>query len=137
MSSAEADRDKNQVVTAAEAFEFASRKVADTFKANAALATEHARLEGDNAGRFIVARLGEAALVSDDATLNALLLEQADIEQRLEQVKSTKASIEPDRYYDELEKVLLALARLDRRIDERRAMLGPATSRQTNAPQTH
>ena len=43
-----------------EAFDFASRKVADAYKADAALATEHARIEGANTARFLVARLGDA-----------------------------------------------------------------------------
>ena len=46
LSSAEADRDKNEIVTAAEAYDFASRKVADAFKSGASLATEHPRLDG-------------------------------------------------------------------------------------------
>ncbi len=52
LSSPEADRDKNEIVTAAEAYDYASRKVADTFKSDAALATEHSRLDGKNADRI-------------------------------------------------------------------------------------
>lgn len=133
LSSEAADLDKNQTVTAQEAFEFASRKVADAFKSDAALATEHARMEGGNAGRFLVARLGNTPMLPDDAALAALLEEQAGIEQQIEQVKGRKQTLERGQYYDELEAVLIKLAMLDRRIDERRAALGGTTARESDA----
>lgn len=136
LSSAEADRDKNETLTAAEAYEFAARKVADTFKTDAALATEHSRLEGGNAARFVVARLGSAAVLPNDAALAAMLQEQAGIEQQIEALKSRKASLERDAYYNELETVLISLAQLDRRIDERKSMLTGTQARGADEPQT-
>jgi hypothetical protein len=134
LSSPEADRDKNEIVTAAEAYDFASRKVADTFKSDAALATEHSRLDGKIADRMVVARLGSSALLPNDAQLDALVKEQATLEQQFDEVKARKASLADEQYYNELEKVLLSLARLDRRIDERKAaLLGPAAGG-SNAP---
>lgn len=127
LTSPEADRDKNETVTAEEAYAFAERKVADTFKSDAALATEHARMEGGNPARFVVARFGNAALLPDDPALAAMLQEQAGIEQRIEALKGRKAAMDRDHYYNELEKELITLARLDRRIDARKAVLtGPA-----------
>ena len=134
LSSSEADRDKNETVTAAEAYEYAARKVADAFKSDAALATEHSRMEGANAANFTVARLGSSAVLPDDAALNAMLTEQAGIEQQIEQVRARKESLESKQYYDELEKVLITLARLDRRIDERKATLLGTTARDNDEP---
>ena len=127
LSSPEADRDKNEIVTAAEAYEFASRKVADTFKSGASLATEHSRLDGKMADRMVVARLGSSALLPNDAQLDALMKEQSTLEQQFDKVKARKASLDEEQYYNELEKVLVDLAHLDHRIDERKAvLLGPA-----------
>jgi hypothetical protein len=123
LSSPEADRDKNEIVTAAEAYDFASRKVADAFKSDASLATEHSRLDGKIADRMVVARLGKSALLPADAVLDGLIKEQAGIEQRVDQVKARKETLDREQYYNELEKVLLDLARLDKRIDERKAVL--------------
>lgn len=136
LSSSEADRDKNETITAQEAYEFAERKVADTFKADAALATEHSRIAGGNAARFVVARLGEAPVLPDDPALAAMLQEQAGIEQQIDALKARKASLDADQYYDELEKVLIALAQLDRRIDERKATLMGTEAQQTHDPKT-
>jgi hypothetical protein len=134
LSSPEADRDKNEIVTAAEAYDFASRKVADTFKSDAALATEHSRLDGKIADRMVVARLGSSALLPNDAQLDALVKEQATLEQQFDEVKARKASLADEQYYNELEKVLLSLARLDRRIDERKAALLRPAAGGSNAP---
>jgi hypothetical protein len=126
LTTAEADRDKNEIVTAAEAYDYAARKVADTFKSDAALATEHSRIEGKNAERLVVARLGNSALLPADAALEAMMKEQQAIEQQIDALKARKESLDREQYYNELEQVLLSLARLDRRIDERKAvLLGP------------
>lgn len=134
LTSPEADRDKNEIVTAAEAYDFASRKVADAFKSDASLATEHSRIDGKIADRVVVARLGNSALLPSDAALDAMLEEQAGIEQQIEQVKARKDTLEQEQYYNELEQVLITLARLDRRIDERKAALLGSTAGGNDAP---
>jgi hypothetical protein len=129
LSSAEADRDKNEIVTAQEAYDYASRKVADTFKSDAALATEHSRLDGKNADRIVVARLGSAALLPSDEQLDAMMKEQGTLETQLDAVKARKGSLAQEDYYNQLEKVLLDVARLDKRIDARKTeLLGPGAA---------
>ena len=110
-------------MTAAEAFEFASRKVADSFKTDAALATEHARLEGSDAGGFQVARFGTAARITANPELNEMFAQQVRIERDLDAVKQRKATLAADAYYDELEGVLVKLAQLQRRIDAKQVLL--------------
>jgi len=119
----QADTNRDDVVTAAEAFEFANRRVADSFKAEVALATEHARLEGRGAERIAVARFGNAVLATSDELLSALYTERAGIERDLDALKQRKATLEPDAYYDELEGVLVRLAMLQQKIDARQAVL--------------
>jgi hypothetical protein len=114
-----ADTNKDDIVTASEAFGYASRKVADSFKADALLATEHARLEGNAAERFQVARLGTAARVTTNPELNALYARRVGIERELDEVKRHKSTLATDAYYDKLEAVLARLATLQRDIDAR------------------
>jgi hypothetical protein len=124
MGSSDADADKDGNVTAQEAYDYANRKVTESFKTDASVATEHARLAGPDAARFVVARLGAAALFASDAQLAALRGEQDGIEQRIDQVRAQKATLGEDDYYARLEPVLLEMARLGRRIDARLAQLG-------------
>ena len=123
LSSAEADRDKNEIVTAAEAYEYASRKVADTFKSDVAIATEHAQLAGDSADRFVVARLGAAAVMSNDPELAVLQTQQAAAERSLDDLKTRKQTLATQAYYNELESVLVSIARVDQRIAARQSVL--------------
>lgn len=124
VSGTAADTNRDDVVTAAEAYDFANRKVAESFKADVALATEHARLEGKSASRFHVARFGNAVFATSNAALSALYTQRVDIERDLEAVKERKAALQPDAYYDELEVVLVRLATLQRQIDAKQASLG-------------
>ena len=116
LTSDAADANKDDVVTAVEAFEYSTRQVAAAYKVDVALATEHARMEGDSAGRFAVAHLG-AAPISTDPEVNAMLAQRDVIERDLAQVKERKSALAEDDYYDELEGVLVRLATLQRQID--------------------
>jgi hypothetical protein len=124
VSTSAADTNRDDVVTAAEAYDFANRKVAESFKADVSLATEHARLEGKSAARFQVARFGNAVLATSDAQLSALYTQRVGIERDLETVKEQKPSLQTDAYYDQLEGVLVRLATLQREIDARQTTLG-------------
>jgi hypothetical protein len=124
LGSGEADKDKDGNVTAQEAFDFANRKVVESFKSDAAIATEHARIAGSDPGRFVVARLGAAALFANDSQLAALRAEQDGIELRIDQLRAQKSDLPVDDYYNRLEPVMLDMARLGQRIDARLAQLG-------------
>jgi hypothetical protein len=124
LSSERADRDKDQIVSAAEAFAFATEGVADSFKADAAIATEHARMEGADAPRVVVARFGSAARHADDPQLVALQQQQAGLEQELATVKARKTSMPEDDYFTALEPVLLRIARLGDEREARELQLG-------------
>ena len=124
LGSEEADRDRDGVLTAKEAYEYANRRVGDAFKADAAIATEHARTGGADPARFVVARFGAVSQFANDRELIALRAQQGEIEGRLETVRAQKSSLSEDQYYAQLEPVLVDLARLGARIDARLAALG-------------
>jgi len=127
LATAEADRDKDETVTAAEAFDYASRQVAESFKADAAIATEHPQLAGPDPARFVVARLGKGALYAGDRELQALRGEQTTLDDRLVGLRTRRAVLGDERYYTELEPVLSDIAKLDRRIDAREQQLAAAS----------
>lgn len=122
VSSDAADVNKDEVVTAAEAFDYANRQVAASYKTEVALATEHARIAGEDTATFAVARIGSSALSSSDPEVAALLTQRGQIELDLDGVKGRKAALSEDQYYDELEGVLVKLAMLQKQIDAKRAV---------------
>ena len=117
VASEAADTNKDQIVTAAEAYAFATNQIAAAFKAETSMATEHARMEGDDAGRFTLARLGAGEVMPDNPEVAALMSQRGAIEQDLSRVKEQKASLPDTQYYDRLEEVLVRLALLQREID--------------------
>jgi hypothetical protein len=133
LASNEADRDKDGSLTVQEAYDFASRKVADAFKSDAAIVTEHSRLSGTEPSRFVVARLGAAAMFASDAQLIALRNEQSVIEGRLADLRAKKAEWTQDEYFNRIEPVLLEMARLGTRIDARLEALGVNSGGKTDA----
>lgn len=123
LTSSEADRDKNEWVTAQEAYDYAMRKVSDSFKGNAALATEHSRMEGAKAEQLALGRLGNAKSMPTDVELNRLFAERLKIETDVDAVKARKTELQEDSYYVELERALVDLARTQKRIDARQVAL--------------
>ena len=124
LTSEAADVDKDGSVTAKEAYDFANRRVEDAFKSDAAIVTEHARLTGKDPGRFVVARLGAAALFANDAELIALRRQQGGFERQLAQIKPLKTQLPPDEYYNRIEPVLIEMAKLGEKMDARLTALG-------------
>jgi hypothetical protein len=116
LSDGEADLNKNGVITAREAFEFTSRRVADSFESEGTLATEHPQLAGDAAERFEVARLRAAAAMTPE--LEALYDERSVIESRLEELRAGRDDLPTEEYLGTLEALLLELALVQERIDE-------------------
>jgi hypothetical protein len=137
VSSAVADTNKDDIVTATEAFEFAARKVGESFTSDVSLATEHPRLDGRDAARFQVARLGESSAPRADPALSAMFEQRLKIEHDLEAVKERKAELTVPAYYDELEAVLIRLALLQQQIDARQAQASGNTTSMTGAGRAH
>jgi hypothetical protein len=120
-----ADVNKDDLVTALEAFNHAQRQVEAAFKADVSLATEHARLDGDGAAAFAVARFGAARASSGDPAVAALLTQRGALELELDEIKQRKPALGEDAYYDQLEGVLVKLALLQRQIDGKQSQDEP------------
>ena len=114
----EADTNKDEIITALEAFTYADTKVQDAYKAEKMLATEHARIEGGLAGNFTLARLGKALVELSDPNLRPLLDKRDDIERRIAALKGRKDEMAEAVYTAELQKLLIELARTQNAIDE-------------------
>lgn len=133
LTSDAADLDKDGSITAQEAFDYTVRMVAESFKSDTAILTERARIAGTEPSRFVVARLGAAALFANDAQLAALRAEQDRIGAQLAELKARKGDLALDDYYDRIEPVLVELARVGERIDARFAALGVDVEEGQNA----
>ena len=108
-----ADTDKDGRISVLEAFEFARREVERSYTSEARLQSEHALIED----RGNIARssflesdrtLYSSSLPADE--LARLLGERDALEQRIESLKTVKATTTPAAYDDQLEALLVELA---------------------------
>ncbi len=124
LAAGSADINKNGVITAQEAFDYAARLVADSFERDGALATEHPQIKGGAPTRFTVARLAgagagggppEAAPASP--AVAALTAERDRLDAEIEALRARRESMATDAYLAELQRLLVQLAEVQGRID--------------------
>lgn len=128
------DTDKNEAISALEAFRYADRKTADFYKSQQRLATEHALLEdtghaegvhspspengeGRLAATFNLLRFGAAQAASRDPAKRKLLDKKEDLERRIDHLKYEKAAMPEGEYRKQLAALLLELAKTQEELD--------------------
>ena len=127
-----ADRDKDERISMLEAFDYARREVRRSYDSDKRLLTEHALLDDNGDG---VGSLDPGEYETDGALANRIYLQQPgivaagiagelvelskrkqDIEQSIGELKTQRASMSRDSYYNRLEVLLIDLALLSREI---------------------
>ena len=123
LSDSTADLDKNSVISAQEAFDFAERRVRDYYDENGQLATEHPRISGDRADRFSLARLGGEPKRVDDSRLTELIAERDAIATDIDALRLARGSMKQEDYQQQLLQSMLELANAEEAIERREGEL--------------
>lgn len=135
LSDPAADTDKNDTISALEAFKYAEQKTTNYYETNKRLATEHAVLEdtgkgegvkapsaengqGLLAGRFPLVRRGALASAASDPRKKELVAKKEQLEQQIDALKYQKAAMPADQYKKQLGVLLLDLAKTQEEIDK-------------------
>jgi hypothetical protein len=130
-----ADVDKNEAISALEAFQYADRKTASFYESQKRLATEHAVIEdtgkkeavrapsaengeGLLASNFVLLRLGAAQKAANDPAKRALLEKKEELERKIDTLKYQKAAMSAEDYKRQLSDALLELARVQQELDK-------------------
>lgn len=114
-----ADTDKNQAITALEAFRYAQAKTAAFFAEQKHLATEHAQLADEaRAGAFTLVRFGSAAAEVTDPAKRALIASKEEIENKIDALKYQKDLMDAEDYRRQLTALLLQLAKTQEAIEK-------------------
>ena len=131
-----ADLDKNDSISALEAFEYADRKTAAFYDSQKRLATEHAVFEDTGKGQpvraaaagtsgeghflatFTVLRIGAAQRAANDPAKRDLLAKKEELEQKIDMLKYQKAAMDQEDYKKQLTQTLLDLARVQAELDK-------------------
>ena len=130
-----ADTDKNESVSALEAFRYAQGKTTEFFDTQKRLATEHSVIEdtgkgmgertvtaengqGKLAASFTVVRVGANAAAARDPNKRPLLDKKEQVEQAIEKLKFEKAAMPAQEYKRQLTELLLELAKTQEALDQ-------------------
>jgi hypothetical protein len=130
-----ADTDKNESISALEAFRYAQTKTTEFFDTQKRLATEHSVIEdtgkgmgertatadngeGKLASTFTVVRLGANAAAARDPNKRPLLDKKEQLEQAIEKLKFEKAAMPAQEYKRQLTQLLLELAKTQEALDK-------------------
>jgi len=111
-----ADTDKNESISAMEIFDYANSSVEGFYETEKLLAPEHARLQGENAESFEVARYGNL-LAAQDKVPEELLTMRETLASQVNTLRSRKEDINEDEYFDTLQDLMLKLADVQSQID--------------------
>ncbi|MGA9939958.1 MAG: hypothetical protein WBP92_17055 [Candidatus Acidiferrales bacterium] len=131
----EADVDKNDAISALEAFRYATSRTAAFYDAQKRLATEHAEFEdtglhdpvrdastdtgeGLLLSSFTLIRLGAAQKAYADPAKRALLARKEDLERQIDTLKYQKAAMSQDDYKDQITAALIELAKVQEELDK-------------------
>ncbi len=130
-----ADTDKNESISALEAFRYAQTKTTEFFDTQKRLATEHSVIEdtgkgtgertatadngqGKLAASFTVVRLGANAAAARDPNKRPLLDKKEQLEQSIEKLKFEKAAMPAQDYKRQLTQLLIELAKTQEALDK-------------------
>lgn len=139
LAAGDGDLDKDGRVSMFEAFTYARRRVVESYEKEGQLLTEHAVLDDDGDGKgseapgqpgtdgvlartlFMASDAGSRAALeaSADPALRALYEERRAIESRIAALKTSKDRTDPARYEQDLEQLLVELAKKSRAIREK------------------
>lgn len=130
-----ADTDKNESVSALEAFQYADRKTTAFYETQKRLATEHPLLEDTGKGAGVRApapdngqgllarqlpllRFGSLQQAAKSPAKQALLARRESLEAEIDKLKYEKAAMPADEYRKALAKLLVQLAQVQEEIDQ-------------------
>ncbi|MBI4909446.1 MAG: caspase family protein [Acidobacteria bacterium] len=130
-----ADADKNEAVSALEAYRYANEKTIRFYETQKRIATEHAQLEdtgksepvrdantengqGLLAARVTLLRLGSAQKAAATPEKRQLLEKKEALEQEIAKLKYQRAAMNSEQYRKQLTQMLLELAKVQAEIDK-------------------
>jgi hypothetical protein len=114
-----ADVDKNETISALEAFQYAEKKTAGFYTEQKRLATEHPQVDDQqHAAAFPLLRFGSASAVVTDPAKRELITKKDEIESKIDALKYQKSLMAPADYNKQLTQLLIELSKAQEAIDK-------------------
>ena len=129
------DLNKDEAISALEAFQYAANKTASFYESQKRLATEHPMFEDTGKGdavreaatgtgeglllsEFTMVRIGAAQKAAADPAKRDLMARKEELEQQIDALKYQKAAMDDADYKKQLQAALLELARVEEDLDK-------------------
>ena len=129
------DVDKNEAISAMEAFQYADRKTAEFYESQKRLATEHPQFEDTGKGEpvrtpstdsgeglllsnFTLVRLGAVQKAAADPAKRELLARREELERTVDTLKYQRAAMSEQDYKRQLTAALVELAKVQQQLDK-------------------
>lgn len=114
-----ADIDKNETISALEAFQYAEKKTSQFYTEQKRLATEHPQVDDQqHAAAFPLLKFGSASAAVTDPAKRELIGKKEEIENKIDALKYQKSLMAPDDYKKQLTTLLVELAKAQEAIDK-------------------
>ena len=130
-----ADTNKDESISALEAYVYAARKTQEFYDGQKRLATEHAVFEdtgkqeavreaspqtgeGLLLSTFTLVRMGSAQSAANDPAKRDFLAQKEQLEQKIDELKYQKAAMDSDEYKQQLTALLVQLAKVQEQLDK-------------------
>jgi hypothetical protein len=114
-----ADIDKNETISALEAFQYAEKKTSQFYTEQKRLATEHPQVDDQqHAAAFPLLKFGSASAAVTDPAKRELIAKKEEIENKIDALKYQKSLMAPDDYKKQLTTLLVELAKAQEAVDK-------------------
>ena len=114
-----ADIDKNETISALEAFQYAEKKTSQFYSEQKRLATEHPQVDDQqHAAAFPLLKFGAAYAAVADPAKRELIAKKEDIENKIDALKYQKSLMAPEDYKRQITTLLVELAKAQEAIDK-------------------
>lgn len=114
-----ADTDKNETITAMEAFTYAEKKTGLFYSEQKRIATEHPQVDDQvRAASFPLLKFGAASAAVTDPAKRELIAKKDEIENKIDALKYQKTLMAPEEYRKQITVLLIELAKAQEAIDK-------------------
>jgi hypothetical protein len=114
-----ADTDKNETISALEAFVYAEKKTSQFYSEQKRIATEHPQVDDQmRAAAFPLLKFGAAAATVTDPAKRELIGKKEEIENKIDALKYQKSLLAPEDYRRQITALLIDLSKVQEAIDK-------------------
>jgi hypothetical protein len=113
-----ADVDKNQQISAKEAFDYAQQQTNNFYQEEGLIATENSVIQGEHSNLLIVSSLADQSNINSNPQLAALYQERDEFDLAIQRLRIQRVGMSDKVYRNEFQSLMIELSLLQEKIDK-------------------